>query len=670
VSHDDVDTVYTRNILQKGKNRKLIRRQLAWDLSDLSLYPGDTVFYWVRTRDNKPYGTPQVCISDTFYFRLPTFAEIHKRIAGREDDAEKALSSVQKLQEKMEKRLEDLIKSAKGKESLSWEEKKIVEDLGKNMQEQADSLTKAVEALQEAVEKMRESSVSSEILDKMDEVQKALRELIEEYGDSLLFQAPKPDEKLSWRDMKNAVEKMTDMLPDLKDRLDNALKYLEMLKKENERALLAQQARKLAEQQMQIAQSKDAENKQLCRQKDLSQKIKELLDKLRDKLDDDSPVGLKDIPSHQQVDKQQKAMQKQLAAQNMPGMSAMNRMSAGLQSMSEELESTLSSVMAAKAMQDRETLLDMAQDGLNLSQWQEWLKQSMGGAVDKKLSAAEQQALKEALRTSMKKLDSLKAAPPALLQKIQGDAGKAMQAMNRALQSMSGSRPGSGMKQAVNGLNALTETLLSSANSMQPGSGGQGGTGSMMGGLRKLSAKQAAINSATAELLRQMFSQSMKEGSSGSQMGQNAEAARKAAENAQRQLADQLEELGEKYGDGAGKGLAKRVKELEKEARRIAKMLEKPQPQVQDRQDRFLVRMLQTTLSMHRQDEGKEERKSKSAVTIYSDQTGDAYEGRFDETDTFYKLRMKALDGNFPDSYRQNVQHYFDALGELFLKEK
>ena len=80
--------------------------------------------------------------------------------------------------------------------------------------------------------------------------------------------------------------------------------------------------------------------------------------------------------------------------------------------------------------------------------------------------------------------------------------------------------------------------------------------------------------------------------------------------------------------------------------------------------------MLETTLSMHRQDEGKEERKSKSAVTIYSDQTGDAYEGRFDETDTFYKLRMKALDGNFPDSYRQNVQKYFDALGELFLKEK
>jgi hypothetical protein len=31
---------------------------------------------------------------------------------------------------------------------------------------------------------------------------------------------------------------------------------------------------------------------------------------------------------------------------------------------------------------------------------------------------------------------------------------------------------------------------------------------------------------------------------------------------------------------------------------------------------------------------------------------------------------MKALDGNFPDSYRAIVQAYFDSLGVLFLQEK
>ena len=63
----------------------------------------------------------------------------------------------------MKERLESLIQSAKGKESLSWEEKKIVEDLGKSIKQQADSLDKAVKALQEAVEKMKQSSATSSL---------------------------------------------------------------------------------------------------------------------------------------------------------------------------------------------------------------------------------------------------------------------------------------------------------------------------------------------------------------------------------------------------------------------------------------------------------------------------------------------------------------------------
>ncbi len=668
-SADDPDTVYSRKILPKGKTRKLVRRKLAWDLTELSLYPGDTVFYWARTRDTKPFGKLQVCVTDTFFFRLPTFAEIHKRIAGREEDASNTLSTVQKKQKEMKKRLESLIKSSKGSKSLSWEEKKIVEDLGKSMQEQADSLDKAVKTLQDAVEKMKESDVSSDILDKMDEVQKTLRDLIKEYGDSLFFEKPKENETLSWRDMQRTIEKMADMLPDLQERLDNALQYLEMLKKDNERALLARQAQKLAEEQMQIAQSKEDRKNRMRMEKELMQRTKDFLADAEDKLtDEQSPVGVKDVPSMDQVSAMNRSMQKQLNSKEMPENSAMNQMSAALQSMSEELNATLSSTMAAKMMKDMETLLGMAQDALHMARWQEELANSTQGKINKKMTASEQQALRDALRKSMKKLDSLTMVPPSLLQDIMSKSEDALSSMNSALQSIDGRRPGSGMKQSTHGLNALAGALLESANGMQQSGSGGGGSGGMMCGLRKLSAKQAAINSATAEMLRQMFSQSAKEGGEGKQMGQNTDGARKAARNAQKQLADQLNQLGEKYGKNSDKSMNKRVKEMEEEARRIARMMEKPTPQVSDRQDRFLVRMLEATMSLHKQDEGKEERKSKSAVTIFSDHSIEGYQGQLNKTDTFYNLRLKALDGNFPDSYRQQVQKYFDALGELFLK--
>ena len=277
----------------------------------------------------------------------------------------------------------------------------------------------------------------------------------------------------------------------------------------------------------------------------------------------------------------------------------------------------------------------------------------------------------------MGKLDSLQMVNPGMIQKIMGDADNAQSAMQGVLSSMSSSRPGRGMDKSTHGLNALAQTLLESANSIQQSmSGGSGGGGGMMCGLKKLSAKQAAINSLTGEMIRQMFSQSGKEGKSmqggqGTQPGENAENARLAAQKAQKQLADQLEELQEKYGSSSEKSLTKRVEELEEEARRIAQMLKQPAPEIADRQDRFLVRLLQTTLSMHkREDRGKEERKSKSAVSIYSTEPVGEYGDTFDKTDTFFKLRMKALDGNFPDSYRSSIQRYFDSLGELFLREK
>jgi tetratricopeptide (TPR) repeat protein len=653
---------------------------VVWNLAELSLYPGDSVFYWAKTRDNKPFGKLQMSCSDTFFFRLPTFEEFHKRITEKEDDAQKAMSSVQKMQKNMKERLETLIKSAKGKETLSWEEKKIVEELDKSMREQTDSLNKAVEALQEAVEKIKESSLNDEILDRMSEVQKALKEILEEYGDSLLFKQPEKDERISWRDLKKSVDKMAKMLPDIREHLDNALKYLEMLRKENERAILAEQAKRLAQEQMELAQSDESESKNLPMQKDLTQRTKDFLEDAKDKLtgDKDSPVGMKEVPSMQQTSSLQKAMQSSLSKHRMPSKNSMHQMSASLQSLSEELESTLSSNLYAKIMQDRERLLNMAQDVMNISQWQGDLAQSMDPDADKKLAALEQQALRDALRKSMGKLDSLEVVPPSMIQGILQKKDKAMSSMDRALQQMSGSRGKSGMKGSATSLNDLASSLLASADNLTKGcsGGGQGGMGGMMGGLQRMSAKQAAINSATSDLLRQMLSQSGKTGSGkkdgqGSQgQGPAMENARKAAQNAQKQLADQLKELSDKFGGDSEKSLTKRVKELEEEARRIAKMLENPTPQVADRQDRFLVRMLQTTLSLHKQDEGKEERKSKSATVIFSNNAVKVDKATFNKTDTFYNLRLKALDGNFPDSYRRQVQAYFDSLSVLFLKEK
>ena len=100
-------------------------------------------------------------------------------------------------------------------------------------------------------------------------------------------------------------------------------------------------------------------------------------------------------------------------------------------------------------------------------------------------------------------------------------------------------------------------------------------------------------------------------------------------------------------------------------------MFDNPSQELSDRQDRFLSRMLETALSQHKQDEGKEERKSQSAKTVFSSATpGGRNDALGSGLDAYYRLRQRAFSGNFPESYRLSVKNYFDSLGVLFLKEK
>jgi hypothetical protein len=80
--------------------------------------------------------------------------------------------------------------------------------------------------------------------------------------------------------------------------------------------------------------------------------------------------------------------------------------------------------------------------------------------------------------------------------------------------------------------------------------------------------------------------------------------------------------------------------------------------------------MLQASLSMHKQDEGKEERKSQSAKNVFPLDAGKTDGAAFNDRDAFFRLRQKAFSGNFPEAYRYAVKNYFDSLGVLFLKEK
>jgi hypothetical protein len=350
----------------------------------------------------------------------------------------------------------------------------------------------------------------------------------------------------------------------------------------------------------------------------------------------------------------------------------MERMGADLFSLAQNLRDLQSSAMMVKMKKEQEALLELSHDALSMGAWQ---NENAANAVRQSLrkrekSAQAQQALKQALLKSEEKLNTLSITAPQTIRRLMELYDRAAASMDKSLNALKNEMDGADeMGAGEQDLNALANSLIDASGSLD---GGQDGNalGEMMGGFQRLSGKQSMINGATGSILRNMLGDKSGEEAGGSGRQAQGEKARREAQAAQKAIADELQKLAETYGKKAGNGMEAKAKDLEEEARRLSKMLDNPQPEIQDRQQRFLSRMLQTTLSMHKQDEGKDERQSQSAKNMFTSELGTPGRGLFNDRDSFFQIRQKAFSGNFPESYRGAIKNYFDSLGSVFLKDK
>ena len=685
--------------LSEAGSPPLIRKPVVWNIRELSLYPGDSLCYWLWVRDNK-LGGAQIACSDTFWFRMPSFEEIHKAVAMKEQYAQEKLGEVRNRQDNISSSIEKLVKSAAGSKELSWDQKRVIDDVKAQLAAQADSLQKAFKALEDGIEAMREDGkLNEELFAKMEQVKKSVEELMKEFGENIFKM--NGDRELSMSDMRQAASKLREMLPELSERLDQTLAFLEKMRQDKQLAELALRAENLAGEQAELAASKQDPL--------IDKRQKELLDRIdgfnKDVRDFFKEQGGELPQSSEQVRELSEEMKRQggQSKSDKPDggkkggdKENKNAMSRELMSLSEQLKSNLTVNMMAKAEADRKRILSMAHDALTLEEWQQTIKFQALGTSDDRGVAFAQQALGNAIRMSLAKSDSLTMVGSAVMREIlrvyRNASAKSANVVN-SLENSDGSRQ---MDQSVQALREVANVLLSIAGDDESGSG-SGGGGGMMSGLRRASGRQAALNSMIGDMLQSLLGNGKPGGQGqgqGRRMGQGrpsgqggdgeggddngdggnapggrgeADAeARKQAREAQKAIADELKRLADTYGKESGEGMEKRVRELEQEARRLAQLLENPPADIVDLQDRFLSRMLQSTLSLNRKDEGKEERKGTVSETLFSDKgVKAAGPGAAAKADSFHLLRKRAFEDNFPEEYRSAIREYFDVLGEM-----
>lgn len=162
-------------------NRQQQNFYYQWKIDSLDLQPGDKLVYHLQVWDNDGVNGRKSTRSSNYIFSLPSEEELKTDIVRQQQSAENKIDkSLQKARE-LQQAIDEAQEKLKGKQSLDWQDKKMLEDLIK----QKEKLDEAIKALQKenALLEQKKESFSEEserIREKSEQIQKLMDQLLDE----------------------------------------------------------------------------------------------------------------------------------------------------------------------------------------------------------------------------------------------------------------------------------------------------------------------------------------------------------------------------------------------------------------------------------------------------------------------------------------------------------
>lgn len=244
-----------------------------WSLDSLTLQPGTHLEYYLQVWDNDGINGRKSTRSANYTFHVPTEDNLVAEIKRSTDQTGEQMNESSTKAQKLHEQIEQATQKLKGKQTLDWQDKKMLEDIIQQKQsldqmlEQAKDQHKLLEQKKEAFTEQDER-----IREKAQQIQKLMEELLDE------------ETKKLFEELQRLLKENTDMnqLNKLLNKLNQNTNNLE---KELERTL---QLFKELQFEYKLDQTLKNLAEQIEKQKSLLEKT-ESLDKNKNRADERSP---------------------------------------------------------------------------------------------------------------------------------------------------------------------------------------------------------------------------------------------------------------------------------------------------------------------------------------------------------------------------------------------
>ncbi|MBS1486080.1 MAG: hypothetical protein JST43_00720 [Bacteroidetes bacterium] len=231
-----------------------------WSLDSIGLKPGDRVNYYYEVWDNDEVNGRKSTRSVTYTLSFPGKEELKSAIANQQQQAENTIDkSVQKAKE-LRRSIDEAQQKLKGKQSLGWEDKKMLEDLV-NQKQKLDKVIDDLQKENKLLEQKKEtlSNNNDKIKEKSEQIQKLMNDLLDPETKKLFDELEKLlQSNTDLQQVQKMLDKMDRKEINLEKELERTLSLFKQLKFDYKLDQAINEIKSAAEKQEQLMKKTDS----------------------------------------------------------------------------------------------------------------------------------------------------------------------------------------------------------------------------------------------------------------------------------------------------------------------------------------------------------------------------------------------------------------------------
>lgn len=660
-----------------------------WSLDSLQLDPGMELEYHLQVWDNDGVHGRKSTRSSTYKFQVPSEDNLMVEIKNSESKTNEKIDQSVGQARKLQDQIEQVSQKLKGKQSMSWQDKKMIEDI----LQQKEGLSKAIEELTEQnklLDQKKEAFTEQDerIKEKAEQIQKLMDELLDDETKKLFEELQKMlKENADMDEVQKLMNKLNRNTSNLEKELERTLELFKQLQYEYKFDQALKELTRQNEEQQSILKktealekdskksSKESDAKDPSQKEEASELSKEQeslmedvkqnaekmkeLEQLREELHEDG-----DLPGEQELNDilQEQEQSKEQLNQNQPGKSKSHQQKAveKMQGLQKKMESMQGSMEMEMDMENIESLRQIVHGLVRLSFDQENLLKQFNelNSSDPRFNMIAQQQikLKDDIKVIEDSLTALAKKDPFMGSFITKEVGQLKGHMDGAIEANKERRKPQAATEMQASMTSMNNLALMLDDHLQMMMDMMANAKASMGNKKQKKSGQKPSLSQLQQQLNQRIQELKNSGKGGKQLSE--ELAELAAE--QERIRKALQEMQEKLnkengGKTPGNQLPGKMEQTEMDL--VNKQLT---DQLIRRQQEILTRLLETEKSAREQDMD-EERKGETAKE-YEKEIPKAFEEYLRLKEKEVEL-LKTVPPKLYPYYKKEVSDYFKRMG-------